>query len=67
MDESQKELQQIYQGQSAMKELLTEVHRKMDDIIARQERSFNAISSIQVGQVSLCLCLPIIHLVKSVL
>ena len=65
MDESQKELQQIYQGQSAMKELLTEVHRKMDDIIARQERSFNAISSIQVGQVSLCLCLPIVHLVKS--
>ena len=65
MDESQKELQQIYQGQSAMKELLTEVHRKMDDIIARQERSFNAISSIQVGQVSLCLYLPIIHLVKS--
>ena len=49
MDESQKELQQIYQGQSAMKELLTEVHRKMDDIIARQERSFNAISSIQGG------------------
>ena len=64
MDESQKELQQIYQGQSAMKELLTEVHRKMDDIIARQERSFNAISSIQVRQTISCLYLRVIHLVK---
>ena len=48
MDESQKELQQIFQGQSAMKEVLTELHRKMDDIISRQERAFNAISAIQV-------------------
>ena len=64
MDESQKELQQIYQGQSAMKELLTEVHRKMDDIIARQERSFNAISSIQVRQTISYLYLRVIHLVK---
>ena len=48
MDESQKELQNIFQGQSAMKEILTELHRKMDDIISRQERSFNAIAAIQV-------------------
>ena len=48
MDESQKELQNIFQGQSAMKEILTDLHRKMDDIISRQERAFNAISSIQV-------------------
>ena len=48
MDESQKELQNIFQGQSAMKEILTELHRKMDDIISRQERSFNAITTIQV-------------------
>ena len=48
MDESQKELQNIFQGQSAMKEILTELHRKMDDIISRQERAFNAISAIQV-------------------
>ena len=48
MDESQKELQQIFQGQSAMKEVLTELHQKMDDIISRQERAFNAISAIQV-------------------
>jgi hypothetical protein len=48
MDESQKELQNIFQGQSAMKQILTELHRKMDDIISRQERAFNAISAIQV-------------------
>ena len=48
MDESQKELQNIFQGQSAMKEILTELHRKMDDIISRQERAFNAITTIQV-------------------
>lgn len=49
MDESQKELQNIFQGQSAMKQILTELHRKMDDIISRQERAFNAISAIQGG------------------
>ena len=48
MDESQKELQNIFQGQSAMKEILTELHRKMDDIISRQERAFHAITTIQV-------------------
>ena len=48
MDESQKELQNIFQGQSAMKEILTDLHRKMDEIISRQERAFNAISAIQV-------------------
>jgi len=47
MDESQKELQNIFQGQSAMKEILTDLHRKMDDIISRQERAFNAITAIQ--------------------
>ena len=50
MDESQKELQNIFQGQSAMKEILTDLHRKMDDIISRQERAFNAITAIQVSQ-----------------
>ena len=49
MDESQKELQQIFQGQSAMKEVLTEMDRKMNDIINRQERAFNAISTIRGG------------------
>merc|ERR1719423_141350 len=35
-----------------MKEILTDLHRKMDDIISRQERAFNAISSIQAGAAS---------------
>merc|ERR1712110_844123 len=52
MDESQKELQNIFQGQSAMKEILTELHRKMDDIISRQERAFNAITTIQGGGIA---------------
>lgn len=51
MDESQKELQQIFQGQASMKELLTELHRKMDDIVSRQERAFNTLSAIQGGGV----------------
>ena len=54
MDESQKELQNIFQGQSAMKEILTELHRKMDDIISRQERAFNAITTIQVMYLEQC-------------
>ena len=54
MDESQKELQNIFQGQSAMKEILTELHRKMDDIISRQERAFNAITTIQVMYFEQC-------------
>ena len=52
MDESQKELQNIFQGQSAMKEILSDLHRKMDDIVSRQERAFNAITSIQRGGVA---------------
>merc|ERR1712141_822454 len=42
--EQDKELQQIYQGQSAMKEVLTDLHRKMDEIIGRQERTLSLIS-----------------------
>ena len=43
-----KELQQIFQGQSAIREVLTELHRKMDDIVARQERSLQVLGAIQV-------------------
>ena len=53
MDESQKELQNIFQGQSAMKEILSDLHRKMDDIVSRQERAFNAITAIQVGHIEI--------------
>ena len=44
--EQDKELQQIYQGQSAMKEVLTDLHRKMDEIIGRQERTLSLISQV---------------------
>ena len=44
--EQDKELQQIFQGQAAMREVLTEVHRKMDEIIGRQERTLSLISSV---------------------
>merc|ERR1711953_1019106 len=42
--EQDKELQQIFQGQSAMREVLTDLHRKMDEIITRQERTLSLIS-----------------------
>ena len=44
--EQDKELQQIFQGQAAMREVLTEVHRKMDEIIGRQERTLSLISAV---------------------
>ena len=39
--EQDKELQQIFQGQSEMKNHLLELTRKMDDIIRRQERTMS--------------------------
>jgi len=42
--EQDKELQQIYQGQSAMREVLTDLHRKMDEIITRQERTLQLVT-----------------------
>ena len=45
-----KELQQIFQGQSAIREVLTELHRRMDDIVARQERSLQVLGAIQVSK-----------------
>jgi len=50
--EQDKELQQIFQGQAAMREVLTEVHRKMDEIIGRQERTLSLISSGGVAKPS---------------
>ena len=41
--EQDKELQQIFQGQSEMKNHLLELTRKMDDIIRRQERTMSMI------------------------
>ena len=44
--EQDKELQQIFQGQSAMREVLTDLHRKMDEIITRQERTLQLVQQV---------------------
>lgn len=41
-----KELEQIFQGQAAMREVLTDLHRKMDEIIGRQERALSLLSQV---------------------
>jgi len=46
-DDSIRELKQIFQGQSAMNDVLRELHRKMDEIIGRQERSLSVLTAIQ--------------------
>jgi len=48
--QQQQELRQIFTGQSRMFELIRELHRKMDEIIGRQERTLSMISSVQPGQ-----------------
>ena len=48
--EQDKELQQIFQGQSEMKNHLLELTRKMDDIIRRQERTMSMIGVISKSQ-----------------
>merc|ERR1712106_1307949 len=46
-DDNTRELKQIFQGQSAMNEVLRDLHRKMDEIIGRQERSLSVLTIIQ--------------------
>merc|ERR1719397_1470345 len=46
-DDNTRELKQIFQGQSAMNEVLRDLHRKMDEIIGRQERSLSVLTTIQ--------------------
>merc|ERR1719189_1415909 len=48
-DETVRELKQIFQGQSSMNEVMRDLHRKMDEIIGRQERSLGVLNSIQGG------------------
>merc|ERR1711936_344681 len=50
LSEQDKELQQIYQGQSAMREVLTDLHRKMDEIITRQERTLQLVQQGKAQQ-----------------
>ena len=47
-----KELQQIYQGQEAMREIISDLHSKMDAIIGRQERTLSLISQVKVNRTS---------------
>lgn len=46
--DNQRELRQIFNGQSQMFDALRELHRKLDEIVGRQERTLSLIS--QVGQ-----------------
>ncbi|XP_017884297.2 protein ERGIC-53-like, partial [Ceratina calcarata] len=49
--DNQRELRQIFSGQSQMFEALRELNRKLDEIVGRQERSLSLISQLQVGGV----------------
>lgn len=46
-DDSTRELKQIFQGQSAINEVIRDLHRKMDEIIGRQERSLSVLTAVQ--------------------
>jgi len=46
-DDNIRELKQIFQGQSSMNEVMRDLHRKMDEIIGRQERALSMLTSIQ--------------------
>ena len=48
-DDNVRELKQIFQGQSAMNEVLRDLHRKMDSIIERQERSLTLLNGVKSG------------------
>ncbi|XP_013776768.1 protein ERGIC-53-like [Limulus polyphemus] len=45
----QRELRQIFQGQSQMFEMMKGVHRKLDEVIGREERVLSMLSAVQVG------------------
>jgi len=47
MDDSTKELKQIFEGQSAMAETVKTLHAKMDQIIGRQEQALSMLTAVQ--------------------
>ncbi|KAG7189018.1 hypothetical protein KM043_008611 [Ampulex compressa] len=47
--DNQRELRQIFSGQSQMFDALRELSRKLDEVVGRQERSLSLISQLQVG------------------
>lgn len=42
--DNQRELRQIFQGQSQMFDVLRELHRKLDEVVGRQERTLSLVS-----------------------
>lgn len=55
--DNQRELRQIFSGQSQMFDALKELNRKLDEVVGRQERTLSLIAQVQVGgQYSLNLC-----------
>ncbi|XP_042224956.1 protein ERGIC-53-like isoform X2 [Homarus americanus] len=45
----QRELRQIYNGQSQIHEVIRQLHIKMDEIIGRQERTLGLVSAVHSG------------------
>ncbi|KAJ4443884.1 hypothetical protein ANN_05671 [Periplaneta americana] len=45
--DNQRELRQIFTGQSQMFEVLRELNRKLDEVVGRQERTLSLLSSVQ--------------------
>lgn len=48
--DSQRELGQIFAGQSKMFDALRDIQRKMDEIVGRQERTLSLMSTINTNQ-----------------
>ncbi|KDR19213.1 Protein ERGIC-53 [Zootermopsis nevadensis] len=47
--DNQRELRQIFTGQSQMFEVLRELNRKLDEVVGRQERTLSLLSSVQAS------------------
>ncbi|PNF41175.1 hypothetical protein B7P43_G01436 [Cryptotermes secundus] len=47
--DNQRELRQIFTGQSQMFEMMRELNRKLDEVVGRQERTLSLLSSVQAG------------------
>jgi len=48
LSEQEKDLQQIFQGQSDIKNTVQLLHEKLNELIGRQERTLSLLSSQQV-------------------
>lgn len=51
--ENQRELRQIFNGQSQMFDALREVLRKLDEIVGKQERTLSLVSQVGQGTLSI--------------